>query len=149
SNGEALECTYYHKFYVQKNYKGTVEIVEAKDLKQGDKLIKYQLPLIQSENDLDFPYAYTAGFFSGDGSYGNNGMPEVDLYGVKKELLPLLAIRNKYRGNGSIEKGTFWRKETDTLGVYHDSKQDRIVCKLPLDIPSKFTVPLNGYTIKS
>jgi ribonucleoside-diphosphate reductase alpha chain len=149
SNGEALECTYYHKFYVQKNYKGTVEIVEAKDLKQGDKLIKYQLPLIQSENDLDFPYAYTAGFFSGDGSYGNNGMPEVDLYGVKKELLPLLAIRNKYRGNGSIEKGTFWRKETDTLAVYHDSKQDRIVCKLPLDIPSKFTVPLNGYTIKS
>ena len=149
SNGEDLECTYYHKFYVRKNYKGTVEIVEAKDLKQGDKLIKYQLPLIQSENDLDFPYAYTAGFFSGDGSYGNNGMPEVDLYGVKKELLPLLAIRNKYRGNGSIEKGTFWRKETDTLGVYHDSKQDRIVCKLPLDIPSKFTVPLNGYKIKS
>jgi ribonucleoside-diphosphate reductase alpha chain len=149
SNGESLECTYYHKFHIQKNYKGTVEIVEAKDLKQGDKLIKYQLPLVQSENDINFPYAYTSGFFCGDGSYGGKGIPEIDLYGVKKELLPFLAVRNKYRGGGSLENGTQWRKETNIVAVYHDIKQDRIICKLPLDIPAKFTVPLNGYTIKS
>ena len=147
SNGESLECTYYHKFYVQRSYKKKPEIVEAKDLKISDKLIKYELPLIQSDDDIEFPYAYTSGFYSGDGSQDNMGKPEIDLYGEKRILIEYLEIRNTLQGGA--KNGIVWQKETGNVAVYNDVKQDRIVCKLPLDIPCKFTVPLNGYTLQS
>lgn len=143
SNGESLECTYYHHFWIQNEYKKKPERVEAKELKEGDKLIKYNLPIVQSDKDVDFPYAYTAGAFSGDGSYSGKGLPEIDLYGEKKELVSHLALRNKMWGNKSETK------ELDSVAVYDDVKQDRLVCKLPLDIAPKFTVPLNGFTVKS
>ena len=110
-------------------------------------MIKYSLPLVESENDIDFPYAYTSGFFSGDGSHDGMGKPEIDLYGEKKELLPFVTVRNKYYGGSYGDKS--WRIERDEVAVYDDVNQDRIVCKLPLDIPAKFTVPVNGYTIQS
>ena len=140
SNGETLECTPYHKFYIQRtrlNRPTSVDVIEAKDLKHGDKLIKYDLPIIQTVDAVDFPYAYTSGFYSGDGSITKQGVPEIDLYQNKRSLLPHLEIRNLLRG------------DTDELAVYDDVRQNRIVCKLPSDIPAKFTVPLNGYTIKS
>jgi ribonucleoside-diphosphate reductase alpha chain len=55
SNGEHLECTYYHHFWIQDPYKSQPRRVEAKDLQPGDKLIKYRLPLVQSPEDIDFP----------------------------------------------------------------------------------------------
>ncbi|MGF1539097.1 MAG: LAGLIDADG family homing endonuclease [Pleurocapsa sp.] len=144
SNGESLECTYYHHFWLQDSYRSQPKKVEARDLKPGDKLIKYELPLIESANDLEFPYAYTSGFFSGDGSYsGKNNYPEVDLYGEKRLLFQHFELRNKLWGNGDI------LAEKSEVAVYEDIKQQRIVCKLPLDIKPKFTVPLNGYTVAS
>jgi len=144
SNGESLECTYYHHFWLQDSYRSQPRKVEARDLKPGDKLIKYELPLIESADDLDFLYAYTSGFFSGDGSYNNkNNYPEIDLYGEKRLLRPHLVLRNKLWGNGNI------LVEKSEVAVYEDIKQQRVVCKLPLDIKPKFTVPLNGYTVAS
>jgi ribonucleoside-diphosphate reductase alpha chain len=144
SNGESLECTYYHHFWLQDSYRSQPKRVEARDLQPGDKLIKYQLPLIESVDDIDFPYAYTSGFFSGDGSYSNKeNYPELDLFGEKVALLKYFDLRNKLWANGS----TIYEKPE--LAVYEDIKQERIVCKLPLDIKPKFTVPLNGYTLSS
>ncbi len=144
SNGESLECTYYHHFWLQDTYRSKPRKVEAQDLQPGDKLIKYELPVIESEDDIDFPYAYTSGFFSGDGSYSNKGNhPELDLYGEKRDLLQYIDVRNKLWSNGT----TLYKKSD--LAVYDDVKQERIVCKLPLDIKPKFTVPLNGYTLSS
>ena len=144
SNGESLECTYYHHFWLQDSYRGRPRRVEAQDLQPGDKLIKYQLPIVESEDDLDFPYAYTSGFFSGDGSYSSKeNYPELDLYGEKQELLPYIDVRNKLWSNGT----TLYEKTA--VAVYEDVQQKRIVCKLPLDIKPKFTVPLNGYTVSS
>ncbi|MBE9167415.1 ribonucleoside-diphosphate reductase [Pleurocapsales cyanobacterium LEGE 06147] len=143
SNGESLECTYYHHFWIQNSYRSNPKKVEAKALKPGDKLIKYQLPIITSEDDVEFPYAYTSGFFSGDGSYSSNNYPELHLYGEKQKLLQHLEIRNKIWSNGSATH------EQEVAAVYQDLNQKRIVCKLPLDIKPKFTVPLNGYTVNS
>jgi ribonucleoside-diphosphate reductase alpha chain len=143
SNGEALECTYYHHFWVQDSYRSKPRKVEAKDLQPEDKLIKYSLPLVESEDDIEFPYAYTAGLFSGDGTYSPQGYPELDLYGEKKNLVSHIAIRNKLHGS---RWGT---TERNSVAIYDDLKQDRLVCKLPLDLPAKFTTPLNGYTIQS
>ena len=77
TDGVELECTNYHKFRiydlddngkVRRNYK--TKDIEAKDLKIGDKLVKCDFPVI--DNDLELKFAYTNGFFSGDGTYSCN-----------------------------------------------------------------------------
>ena len=44
SNGESIECTYYHNFWVQNKCNCEPKKVEAQNLKVGDKLIEYKLP---------------------------------------------------------------------------------------------------------
>jgi len=91
SNGQSLECTEYHKFYIQKGYdRGTgvnkliIEEKRASELNVGDKLIKYDLPFIDFENELED--AYTQGFFTGDGCE-YKGKNHIDLYGEKMLLV--------------------------------------------------------------
>jgi ribonucleotide reductase alpha subunit len=52
SNGETLDCTYYHKFHVQRGICRR-EIIEARDLEIGDKLINFDLPVLSFDNDVD------------------------------------------------------------------------------------------------
>jgi ribonucleoside-diphosphate reductase alpha chain len=69
-DGCRIECTPYHKFFIQNSYnKKSVNIVEAKDLKEGDKITKCEYPVIDGKDKMK--YAYTHGFFCGDGTYGN------------------------------------------------------------------------------
>lgn len=44
SNGSEIECTEYHKFYVQDDYHSKPREVRAKDLIPGDKLAKWEMP---------------------------------------------------------------------------------------------------------
>ena len=78
SDGSHLECTPYHKFYIQKSYGGhklvsdiiksdIVVKIEAKDLKPDMKLVKCSYPIIDKGEDIK--HAYTSGFFTGDGTY--------------------------------------------------------------------------------
>jgi ribonucleoside-diphosphate reductase alpha chain len=72
-DGCRLTCTPYHKFYIQKTYsKKSVVTVEAKDLQEGDSIIKCEYPVIEGKDKM--LYAYTHGFFCGDGTYTNNSM---------------------------------------------------------------------------
>ncbi len=142
SNGETLECTSYHKFYVQNEYRGKPIEVRAKDLKVNDKLIKYSLPIIPGE--YEFPYAYTSGLFSGDGTYRtNDGRPELVLYGEKKDLVSYVDVRNQLQG------GSGYSRELDKPATYNDLSGDRVRLGLPMDIPTKFTVPNALHTISS
>jgi ribonucleoside-diphosphate reductase alpha chain len=69
-DGSKLTCTPYHKFYIQNTYSlNSIEKVDAKDLKPNDKIIKCEYPIIDGTECM--PYAYTHGFFCGDGTYGN------------------------------------------------------------------------------
>jgi ribonucleoside-diphosphate reductase alpha chain len=69
-DGSKLTCTPYHKFYIQNDYSTTsIEMVEAKDLKPNDKLIKCEYPVIDGCETMLYPY--THGFFCGDGTYTN------------------------------------------------------------------------------
>jgi len=63
SNQEYLDCTPYHKFYIFKN-KYKTEMIEASKLVTGMKLIKFDLPIINTEKEIDSPY--TSGLFSTD-----------------------------------------------------------------------------------
>ena len=87
SNGNELECTDYHKFVLQGD-----ERVEARDLTIGDKLEKWEFPVIEQQptiismyddSDID-PYIH--GFYAGDGVQNK---PLLWLYGDKRKLAPI------------------------------------------------------------
>lgn len=61
-NGECITCTPYHKFYIN-NGNGNIKL-DAADLKTGDTLIDYELPVIR--DGVDFPCAYAHGLFCSD-----------------------------------------------------------------------------------
>jgi ribonucleoside-diphosphate reductase alpha chain len=130
SYGNEITCTPYHKFYIETGCRPankSVHIaVEAKDLLPGMKLIKMSsLPVIEGTEVMK--YAYTHGFFCGDGTYGH-GRPRLALYGDKKKLLEHLDIRS-------------------TSGK--EDASGRLNTNLPHDISPKFFVPTGNMTLES
>lgn len=130
SNGLQMDCTPYHKFKVVIGSRNTgLRDICAGDLKPGDKLIRFALPVI--EGVIDFPHAYTHGFFCGDGTYSTQtdiDRPFVTLYGTKKLLVP----------------------ELETIsGTGVDDAIGRLTYRLPLSLPPKFTVPSAQHTLMS
>lgn len=82
SNGTEIDCTPEHRFYVNQKYysishekaagdENITKVVSAKSLLSGDKLIKFTLPPDVIHSNTEFPYAYTHGFFCGDGCSPN------------------------------------------------------------------------------
>ena len=92
SSGQELECTPYHKFYVFNGYGKNYIEKRAHELKQGDKLCKFDLPVLQGEKDLH--KAYQNGFYSGDGCCVK-GKSRIYLYDKKKDLERLFCLENK------------------------------------------------------
>lgn len=126
SSNQELTCTEYHKWYIQDGYSGD-KIVEKRthELKVGDKLIKFDLPVIEGNLELD--NAYTNGFYSGDGCF-SGGIQRTFLYHSKQKLLDKMeAVR----------------------GVYVDKNQNRTVVTHDGSLKDKFFVPLGDYTIES
>ena len=88
SNGVEIKCTPEHRFYTVEDYaaqtKDETVIIEAQHLKLGTKLIKYELPVIDNNNE--YLEAYASGFFSGDGcSYKGDSI--IHFYGAEKRAL--------------------------------------------------------------
>ena len=90
SDGSEIKCTPYHKFLIQRGCTkgGTVERVEARELKVGDKLVKCSYPVIASDTDtMTTDEAYLNGFFTGDGTTNKRGKRLLYLYDKKRALL--------------------------------------------------------------
>jgi ribonucleoside-diphosphate reductase alpha chain len=128
SNGTYLDCTPEHKFYIQESYwKTTSKELPAKDLKPGNKLIKWNLPKDVECETTEFKYPYTHGFFCGDGTTVDNysktlKYPVLRLYGEKKLLID------------HIDKTS-----------YSDNNANNVISvTLPKDLEPKFKVPLNN-----
>lgn len=66
SDGRELKCTPYHKFHLAEGYTGNSIEIEAHQLKLGDKLIKHELPVLDSKKKANFN-AYAQGFKSAEG----------------------------------------------------------------------------------
>ena len=124
-SGYELECTPYHKFYIFTGYGKPFKEVRAHELKEGDKLIKFKLPVIEGTKELD--KAYINGFYSGDGCF-HKGDQIVMLYHEKRKLQDLF--------EGGVRD---W---------YHDKNTDRQT-KVYRDLEDKFFVPNEDFTIKS
>ena len=123
-SGHKIECTPEHNFYI--NVDGDTVKVPAKDLTQGDKLVKFSLPVLEGSSVLDRPYLN--GFYSGDGCYFK-GIHIVYLYHDKQKL--------ESTGNFS--------------GFSHrtvQSKQNRTVLRFK-GLKSKFFVPDASYAVTS
>lgn len=92
TNGMELDCSPGHKWLIQRGNpkhpeRCLFEEVETRDLKNGDILERYTIPLIEFSDPNEFLNPYMHGFFCGDGSYCNN-YPIIYLYNDKRELLP-------------------------------------------------------------
>jgi ribonucleotide reductase beta subunit family protein with ferritin-like domain len=126
SNGMFLDCTEEHKWFIRKGSEAhpetcKIEKVFTKDLKVGDIVGKYELPVIDMEDIDEFLNPYTHGFFCGDGTY-NNGYPSLPLYGEKQKLLKYLEVKT----------------------ICPEPHNDRTRCSLTTKInKQKFVVPIN------
>ena len=90
-SGYELECTPYHKFYISTGYEKPYKEVRAHELKSGDKLCKFDLPVVEGTEELED--AYINGFYTGDGcQVGNN--QRVYLYENKRKLKNLFQKEN-------------------------------------------------------
>ena len=124
--GQDLECTEYHRFFVQNNYQGFVTCKRAFELKSGDKLVKFDLPVIQGSENLE--YAYDNGFFSADGTL-SNGRKLIYLYHGKRELAEYFSC---------VERWNVGEKQLRWIGAA------TVGC-----LQQKFFVPSAEYTIQS
>lgn len=127
SNGTHIDCTPEHKFYIQQSYKSKSKELPAKDLKSGNKLIKWNLPIDVECDTTEFKYPYTHGFFCGDGTTVDNysktlKYPVLTLYGEKKLLIDHI----------------------DKTSYSDDNANNVIHVTLPKDLEPKFKVPLNN-----
>lgn len=125
-SGYEVECTPYHKFYIADGYTGRFIEKRAHELAPGDKLVKFSLPVIDGDEELD--KAYLNGFFSGDGCY-YKGKNIVYLYGDKRVL------------------SEAFLKYPHTYHTVQEA-QDREVFHMT-GLKEKFFVPDSSYTIKS
>lgn len=121
-NGLELECTPYHKFYIQTGYGNKMEEVRAHQLKPGMALIKMDLPVI--EGDYTFNHPYVNGFFSGDGCETPQGQ-RIYLYGEKRKL------RSEFPDGGK------WTVQENQDREYTHYK----------DLEEKYFVPMSNFTI--
>lgn len=129
NSGFELECTPYHRFYIAMRHptSGNRWVVEkrAHELKEGDKLIKSNFPVIQGTETLE--YAYDNGLFSAEGCYTDQGK-RLYLYHEKRELKQHLS--DIYRK---------WTIQDEFNREYAHSALLR----------DKFFVPSGDFTIKS
>ena len=167
-DGCLLTCTPYHKFFIQKSYsKTSIETIEAKDLKEGDKIMKCNYPVIDGTDKMLYPY--THGFFCGDGTYANNNM--------ETKCCKYKSIEGRYYCKRHIDfetPSTLEKLSTDTtidktrcnaisnmkkplIYLYGEKKKlidnidyretyentNHTVLQLPLDIDEKFFVPMS------
>lgn len=100
SDGRTLNCTPYHKFHIAIDYKGNSEVVEAKHLQPGMKLIKHNFPVI--EHGEEYSLAYQQGFCSAEGM---DGYKFIYVYEPKYMCLPRLKGREskEYCGRKAIK----------------------------------------------
>lgn len=85
SDGSTFRCTKYHNWPVWKGYSrnGYEQMTQAQYLSVGDKLSKFNLPIIEGNTDIETPTMYTHGFYCGDGTANR---ANIRLYGEKIEL---------------------------------------------------------------
>jgi ribonucleoside-diphosphate reductase alpha chain len=132
SDGNEIDATEYHKWFIQEKY-GIYNTCflqkETKDLQVGDKIIKYEFPIMfDGKKELEF--AYANGFFSGDGCELKNGKQRIYLYHEKRNLKSKIGFENLN-----------WKTQNNNKREYIDLANGTL--------QNKFFVPNHEYSIQS
>jgi len=178
SNGQTLTCTKYHKFFIQKGYLSSLErnrdilqsskvdVVEAQHLKAGMRLVKCDFPVLDTKRRLKD--AYTNGFFTGDGTYGNISKTQKESKCQYKSLDGTSYCKRHYgmsepaKGPNKMCQGICYQKHPqvclygekmallDELAyrTHGQEKNNRLTVMLPWDLEEKYFVPIN-YSLES
>jgi len=98
SNGSIIDCTPEHKFHLNTKYypkdishrkayknENYTKVVSAKNLQEGDKLIKHEIPIIKDQQCAPLKYAYTHGFYCGDGCDPTNASVDQCVFAGKDD----------------------------------------------------------------
>ena len=173
-DGSKLTCTLYHKFYIQNDYSSTsIKQVHAMALKPNDKIMKCEFPVIDGCDTMN--YAYTHGFFCGDGTYGNKSdepercckfkaLPkhyfckrhlayETEYYLLDKDYV----FEDEYlecQAKSYVKKPMVYlygdkKKLLDFIDkCSYTESQNRINISLPVDLNEKFDTPSYNCSIK-
>ena len=121
SDGTELKCSDNHKFFT-KNMYGRVHIKECKDLKIGDKLCKYKLPIIDGKN---IDNAYTNGLIYGMDSFKKT---------IESEKILILTLNKK---DYTDIKNSFLED------VFSSSYDEQYIIRLPISVVYD-KIPYNG-----
>jgi len=113
SDGRELSCTDYHKWYLAQGYTGKSKEVQAKDLKIGDKIIKYNFPILRDGEVVDNKKAYTQGFISAEGMDDYNFFWLYEPKFICSERLDIRSESNIYRNINNVG-----RKTVRYTGIY-------------------------------
>jgi len=109
SDGSELKCTDYHKHYIWNGFSRDGNVIEkdAKDLIVGDKLEKFEFPILDFNKkvSLNNKLYYTLGLFAGDGHLKRN-KPFISLFGEKKKLVNEISIVGNISENLENDKLT-------------------------------------------
>jgi ribonucleotide reductase alpha subunit len=114
SDGSHIDCTRYHRFYTQNDYHSSPVEFRAGDLKPGDKLAKFEMPLTAGGESWDNPYAN--GFFSADGTYDRNSRPFTQLYDAKRNLAQHLMLPAAHISAGPASTATQFSTNVKACG---------------------------------
>jgi ribonucleoside-diphosphate reductase alpha chain len=171
SNGMDVRCTPYHKFYIENGSrpadKSVVEVVEAKDLKLGMKIIRYATPTINTF-DKEMKYAYTHGLFCAEGTYSKyddalkhecnyQKWDNTDFCKRHQDFVKVYDSENKCCAESFSDKpllalyGEKKKLINHVNWLYYnenESSADRFDVSLPHDIDQKYIVPIN-YSLES
>lgn len=126
SDGNELKCTPYHGFYTWEGFGRDGKSVkkECKNLVVGDKLEKFDYPMLFSNVDTKFDRDfYTLGFFAGDGFVNKNSSAYISLYGRKKNLLDKLNVIGDVSENLENDRLTVRVKLPESDLNLHDMKK--------------------------
>jgi len=124
TSGYELDCTPQHKFHVFTGYGKPCIIKQAHELEVGDKLMKFNLPVVGGDQTLES--AYQNGFYSADGCLeGKN--KRIYLYHEKRNLLDKFPSRTNHH-------------------VQEDQNREYFRY---VGLEDKFFVPNDDYTIES
>jgi ribonucleoside-diphosphate reductase alpha chain len=166
-DGSYIYCTPYHKFYTRKGIK-----LQANELKIGTQIEKLiNLPVIEMKDTGKFKYAYTEGFFSGDGSYSNGTGKRANMESkCNFASLPGESYCSRHLESWKNVEHTDKISEFTCNAISHSrlpqialygvkkdlkdhletigneiicEKSDKIVVRLPIDIAPKFSVPFD------
>lgn len=134
SNHRFLKCTPYHKFYIVDGY-GKQKEVRAIDLKEGDKLIKGNWPVI--DGNVELANAYVQGFASADGCTISSNVTRIDLYGDKKALVDTIT-ENKDNITSIRKQNTSNQNDSERIEIrYHDLRSKNFVPDASYSLSSK------------